>query len=246
MFCNKCGNQVPDGAKFCGRCGNAITVAPAAPVTPAPPAMEELEMPKVTITVPPVAEPAPVAKPVPVADPAPVAEPAPAVAEPKPFTMPPVAAVPVQEEPIPAQMPPMPEAVYTPPVQSEPVYIPPVETPVYMPPVETPAYMPRPEQGYAPVQAAPQPEITPEDLPSQYRPLSAWAYWGLSLLYMVPVVGFIFLIIFSFKSDNINRRSFTRSYWINYMIFGILLLTAIGIIAAIDIDLLEDIIDSMF
>ena len=224
MFCNKCGNQVPDGAKFCGRCGNAFPVAPATAAPPAPPAMDELEMPKVIITVPPVAEPAP------------------AVAEPKPFTMPPVAetpvaAVPVQEEPIPARMPPMPEAVYAPPVQSEPVYI---------PPVETPAYMPRPEQVYAPVQAAPQAEITREDLPSQYRPLSAWAYWGLSLLYMVPIVGFIFLIIFSFKSDNINRRSFTRSYWINYMIFGALLLTTIGIIAAIDIDLLEDIIDSMF
>lgn len=33
-------------------------------------------------------------------------------------------------------------------------------------------------------------------LPEKYRPLSAWAYWGLTLLFSVPVVGFIFLIIF--------------------------------------------------
>ena len=34
-------------------------------------------------------------------------------------------------------------------------------------------------------------------LPEKYRPLGAWSYFGLSLLFSVPVVGFIFLIIFS-------------------------------------------------
>ena len=28
MFCNKCGNQIPDGSAFCGKCGNRV--APAA------------------------------------------------------------------------------------------------------------------------------------------------------------------------------------------------------------------------
>ena len=28
MFCPKCGNQLPDGASFCGACGNALTNAP--------------------------------------------------------------------------------------------------------------------------------------------------------------------------------------------------------------------------
>lgn len=50
-------------------------------------------------------------------------------------------------------------------------------------------------------------------LPEKYRPLSAWAYWGLTLLFSVPVVGFVFLIIFAFNGSNINRRSFARSYF---------------------------------
>jgi len=32
MFCNKCGNQLPDGAQFCASCGNRLTPAEEAPV----------------------------------------------------------------------------------------------------------------------------------------------------------------------------------------------------------------------
>ena len=45
------------------------------------------------------------------------------------------------------------------------------------------------------------------------RPLNAWEYFGYAILYMVPVIGWIFLIIFTFSTSNYNRRSFTRSYW---------------------------------
>ena len=58
------------------------------------------------------------------------------------------------------------------------------------------------------------PEFDPNTLPEQYRPLSAWAYFGLQLLYSVPIVGFIFLIIFSFNVGNVHRRSHARSQWI--------------------------------
>lgn len=62
--------------------------------------------------------------------------------------------------------------------------------------------------------------IQTSDVPPEYRPMSPWAYFGLQLLYSVPVVGFIFLIIFSFKADNLNRRAFTRSYWCALLVFG--------------------------
>ncbi len=55
--------------------------------------------------------------------------------------------------------------------------------------------------------------VTEKDIPEQYRPLKPWTYIWLQLLFAVPVVGLIFLIIFSIKSDNINRRNFARSYW---------------------------------
>ncbi len=62
----------------------------------------------------------------------------------------------------------------------------------------------------------------------QYAPLSPWAYWGLTLLFSVPVVGLVFLIIFSISSANINRRNFARSYWITMilalLIIGVLVL----------------------
>lgn len=70
----------------------------------------------------------------------------------------------------------------------------------------------------APVSPAP---FTPKDLPPEYRPLSPWSYFWLQVLYAVPVVGFIFLIIFSFKKDNIHRRNFTRSYWCSLILAAI-------------------------
>ena len=52
----------------------------------------------------------------------------------------------------------------------------------------------------------------------KYMPLSAWAYFGWSVLYLVPVIGWIFFLINTFRSDNINRRSFTRSYWCGFLV----------------------------
>ena len=38
MFCTKCGNQMPDNAKFCAKCGAPTMKRPAAPTEPYPPA----------------------------------------------------------------------------------------------------------------------------------------------------------------------------------------------------------------
>lgn len=71
------------------------------------------------------------------------------------------------------------------------------------------------EQPAAPVRTAParEREITEADLPEQYKPMSPWAYFGLQILYAIPIVGFIFLIIHSVSTGNMNRRNFARSYW---------------------------------
>ena len=70
---------------------------------------------------------------------------------------------------------------------------------------------------------------TPIEFPDNYKPLSAWAYFGLTLLFSVPIVGFIFLIIFSISKGNIHRRSFARSYWCSLIIVGVL----VAVIAAL-------------
>ena len=34
------------------------------------------------------------------------------------------------------------------------------------------------------------------NVPPEFRPLGAWAYFGLSILFSIPVIGLIFLIVF--------------------------------------------------
>ena len=52
----------------------------------------------------------------------------------------------------------------------------------------------------------------------QFRPLSPWAYFGYSLLFMIPIVGLISLIVFAFSRKNINRRNFARGYWCAFLV----------------------------
>jgi len=70
-------------------------------------------------------------------------------------------------------------------------------------------------------------------LPEEYRPLSPWAYFGYQLLFAVPLIGLIFLIIFSFSNKNINRRNFARSHFCGY----VLLLIIVAILAALGVGL---------
>lgn len=64
--------------------------------------------------------------------------------------------------------------------------------------------------------------------PDAFKPLSPWAYFGLSILFSLPVVGFIFLIIFSVSDANINRRNFARSYWCIYVIIAVAAVVAVA------------------
>ena len=50
--------------------------------------------------------------------------------------------------------------------------------------------------------------------------LSPWAYFGLKILFAIPLVGFILLIVFSLDNSHLNRRNFARSYWCD-LILGI-------------------------
>ena len=63
---------------------------------------------------------------------------------------------------------------------------------------------------------------TSQSLPSNYTPLSPWAYFGIELLFAIPLVGFILAIVFSFDDSNINRRNFARSYWCGLIVAVVL------------------------
>ncbi len=66
------------------------------------------------------------------------------------------------------------------------------------------------------------------ELPRNLRPISPWKYFGLSILYSLPIIGLIFLIIHAISRANINRRNYARSFFcvivLSFIIIGIILL----------------------
>ena len=60
-------------------------------------------------------------------------------------------------------------------------------------------------------------------LPDKYRPMTAWGYWGLTILYSIPLIGTICLIVHALDGGNINRRSFARSYFCTALLVVILI-----------------------
>ena len=107
----------------------------------------------------------------------------------------------------------------------------------------------QPQYQQAP-QGAPQPQyqqpiinnIQVPQIPDNYKPVSAWGYVGYTILFCIPLVGFILLIVFSLSDKNINRRNYARSYWcmlllsiliaviifVLSMVFGLSLISAFG------------------
>lgn len=67
--------------------------------------------------------------------------------------------------------------------------------------------------------------------PDEYEPLSPWSYFGHSILYSIPVLGIIVLIIQSIGAQNVNLRSYARSFWCGYVILAILVvaMAAMGV-----------------
>ena len=80
-----------------------------------------------------------------------------------------------------------------------------------------------------------QPANPADMLPPQYKPLSPWAYFGLNILYSIPLIGFIFLIVFTFSDGNINRRNHARSYWCSLLLSIILLVIIVILVITLGI-----------
>ena len=79
----------------------------------------------------------------------------------------------------------------------------------------------------------------------EYKPLSPWAYVGYSILFSIPVVGFILLIVFALDSSSINRRNYARSFFCMLLI-GIIISIIVAILAVVLGASLEDIYYDIF
>lgn len=54
--------------------------------------------------------------------------------------------------------------------------------------------------------------MTEESLPSKYKPLGPWKYFWLEVLFSIPVIGFIFAVIFALGGGgNVNLKNYARS-----------------------------------
>lgn len=72
-----------------------------------------------------------------------------------------------------------------------------------------------------------------EQLPDKYRPMGAWSYLGYNILYSIPVIGFIFLVVFALSDSNISRRSHARSYFCGLLISLIFIGIFVGIVISL-------------
>ncbi len=214
--CPVCNQVLNDQAKFCYFCGASLLGAAQETVVPAPEPEPEPEP-----VFAPEPEPEPVFAPEP--EPEPVPEPVPAepVEEPAPEVFASDAAMPEvpAAEPAPEPEPePVPEPTFVPEPSPAPVFAP-TPAPEAVPP--TPA---------APVSNAPVNQ-TPAPAPvlaSDTRSLMTTAGYIFSmLLFCIPVVGFIFMLVWGCgKTKNISRKRFSLACLILRLIAYIILLAA--------------------
>lgn len=58
-----------------------------------------------------------------------------------------------------------------------------------------------------------------ERIPAEYQPISMWGYFGYQLLFSIPVIGWIFVVIFALTASNRNLRNFARSQFCLWIIW---------------------------
>ena len=72
-----------------------------------------------------------------------------------------------------------------------------------------------------------------------YTPISMWGYFGYSILFAIPIVGFILAIVWSFSATNINLRNFSRSRFcmLIIMVVLIVIMAVCGVLGSLGQDL---------
>ena len=62
-----------------------------------------------------------------------------------------------------------------------------------------------------------------QNIPSEYKPISMWGYFGYEILFMIPIIGFILLLVFALGgTSNKNLKNFARSYFCLFIIVAVI------------------------
>ncbi len=67
------------------------------------------------------------------------------------------------------------------------------------------------------------------NISEEFRPISPWGYIGYQILFSIPIIGLIFILIYSFgdSNKNINLKNFAKSYLYIIIIAAIFALISI-------------------
>ena len=79
-----------------------------------------------------------------------------------------------------------------------------------------------------------------------FKPISSWGYVGYSLLWSIPVIGWIFWLCAAIGSSNKNVKNYARSYLCSLLIGLAILAVIVGVaflLDALDVVKFEDVID---
>lgn len=74
------------------------------------------------------------------------------------------------------------------------------------------------------------------NIPEKYRPITMWGYFGLEILFSIPIIGTVFLLIYALGGNkNENVKNFARSYFC-FLIIALLvaaILVATGLVSQV-------------
>ena len=74
------------------------------------------------------------------------------------------------------------------------------------------------------------------NIPEKYRPITMWGYFGYQVLFSIPVVGFVFLVVYALGgTKNVNKRNFARSHFCYLLILIVIMavLVATGLVSQV-------------
>ncbi len=75
--------------------------------------------------------------------------------------------------------------------------------------------------------------MSDNNVPSEYKPISMWGYFGYELLFGIPLIGFIILLVFAFGgAGNINVKNFARSKFCYLILWFVIMIVLVAIGAA--------------
>lgn len=65
------------------------------------------------------------------------------------------------------------------------------------------------------------------NIPEEYQPISMWGYFGYTILFDIPLIGFIAILIYAFGgTKNINLKNFARSFFCIWIIAIVIFIIA--------------------